>query len=241
MPTLLSTITSILFVTLSVTAIPQNPPDIPSAIRGLSDCTQDVLFPLLANSQCNPANFPCICIELDRLQARATVADACPDDVQRTFNPLRAHPYSSRYELDHLHAIEYNDFALNTCGNIAQVVTITDTSVAPITVIPVIITTAVPDNFTAAPGPFNNGTAAPVALATTLPPIVVVPSREPAPAPEPAPTPEPTEPESTASPAEPVSPANPEFSGAAVSDFGKASMAGLAGGLGVMWLAFAQL
>lgn len=88
MPTILSTLTSTLFVTLSVTAIPQTPPDIPSAIRGLTDCVQNVLFPLLANSQCNPANFPCICTELARLQARTAVDAACPNDVERTYSTM---------------------------------------------------------------------------------------------------------------------------------------------------------
>ncbi|KAF1978433.1 hypothetical protein BU23DRAFT_595616 [Bimuria novae-zelandiae CBS 107.79] len=228
MPTLSSTLTSFTTLYVTLTAdMPQNEPElaITSAIRGLSDCTQDVLFPLLSNRQCNPADFPCICAELDRLQARAAVAAACPADVQ-----------------------QYNDFVLNTCGNIVQIVTISDTSVPAVTIIPVIVTTAAPDNFTSSAGSFNNGTAAPVAPTSTESPIVVGRTSQPESQPESTsrakphhPKTKPTKLESTASPAGSQSPSIPEFSGAAVGDFGKASMAGFAGGMGIMWLAFAQL
>ncbi|PVI04855.1 hypothetical protein DM02DRAFT_668793 [Periconia macrospinosa] len=77
-----STITSTLTLFVTVTsAIPQELPVVPSAIEGLSDCTQGVVFPLLAGSQCNPADFPCICTQLTLFQAEAAVSAACPDDV----------------------------------------------------------------------------------------------------------------------------------------------------------------
>jgi hypothetical protein len=87
MSTILSTLTlsSTLYVTLS-TALSPVPTDIPSAIRSLSDCTQDVLFPLLGNSQCNPTDFTCICSELDRLDAFKEVSDECPEDAARKFD-----------------------------------------------------------------------------------------------------------------------------------------------------------
>ncbi|KAL1610294.1 hypothetical protein SLS60_001960 [Paraconiothyrium brasiliense] len=226
MSTILSTLTlsSTIFATLS-TAIPSSPPDIPSAIRGLSDCSQDVLFPLLGTSQCNPADFPCICVELDHLGARKEVSDKCPEHVD-----------------------EYNDFAVNTCGNHAGVVTVTGSSSSEspvsITTISVIISTGGPENVTSS-APFNNGTA----VAPTKTESVVLPS-------------ETSQSNGTSggsggsnsgpsgsgsagagqgSGSSPTQPENPEFSGAAVSEFGNGNLATFAGFMGMMWLAFAEL
>ncbi|CAI6340500.1 unnamed protein product [Periconia digitata] len=85
-----STLTSTLTVFVTITsALPQEDV-IPSAIEGLSDCAQGVLFPLLANSQCNPADFPCICVELTRLQAEAAVDATCTDDDVDQFLDFQA-------------------------------------------------------------------------------------------------------------------------------------------------------
>ncbi|KAF2687135.1 hypothetical protein K458DRAFT_385958 [Lentithecium fluviatile CBS 122367] len=81
MPSLSSTLTSTVTLLATLTsAILQND-TVPSAMHGLSDCTRGILFPLLANSQCNPANFPCICTEVDRLSAADAVAMFCDFQV----------------------------------------------------------------------------------------------------------------------------------------------------------------
>ncbi|KAJ4349876.1 uncharacterized protein N0V89_008495 [Didymosphaeria variabile] len=236
MSTVLNTLTlsSTIFVTLS-TAIPHSPPDIPGAIRGLSDCSQDVLFPLLGTSLCNPADFPCMCVELDRLGARKEVSDKCPEHVD-----------------------EYHDFAVNTCGN-AGVVTVTGTagseSAVSTTTIPVTISTGGPMNVTSAP--FNNGTA----VAPTKTETAVLPSEtsqgngtsgggsggssssgsgSPGSG-EVGPGSGGSGSGGEGSGSSPTQPENPEFSGAAVSEFGNGKMATFAGFIGMMWLAFAEL
>ena len=89
MPSLKSTLTSTLTVLVTVSSATPGytpgykPGDTPgndatlSAIRGLSDCAQSILFPCLANSLCNPADFPCVCAELDHHGAKGLIAAAC--------------------------------------------------------------------------------------------------------------------------------------------------------------------
>ncbi|KAJ4305400.1 hypothetical protein N0V90_000931 [Kalmusia sp. IMI 367209] len=163
MPTLSSTLTSTatLFVTLA-SGYP-GVPVIPDVIHGLPNCGQDVIFPLLANSKCNPADFPCICLELEHLKAHEAVAAACPDDMNK-----------------------YLEFSASTCGEASSVVYVTGTSVpatsvASTTAVPV--TSAVPSNGTVVPsgsivppesvGPSKNATVPPVG--PTLTETAVVP------------------------------------------------------------------
>ncbi|KAF1953501.1 hypothetical protein CC80DRAFT_494408 [Byssothecium circinans] len=81
MPSLSSTLTltTTFLLTVTSTALPkeENLLAIPDAIAGLSDCAQGILFPLIADSQTNPADFPSICAELARLNARQTIDFTC--------------------------------------------------------------------------------------------------------------------------------------------------------------------
>ncbi|KAF2244081.1 hypothetical protein BU26DRAFT_569088 [Trematosphaeria pertusa] len=228
---IVSTIT--IFVTLT-SGIPQSPPDIPSAIEGLSECAQGVLFPLLADSQCNPGNFPCLCIELDRLGARGKIEEEC-----------------SREEV-----AQYDDFQARTCPNPGRVVTPPNVTVTTSTIVIPISTGIVPtgtgsSNFSTTSGPFSNTTAtgSPVQPTTPVQPTIPV---------EPSLTTsevlipttgangEPTTITSqVVSPVQPTSPSGPEFTGAAAAveapEFGTGRMGLIAGAIGLMGLVFAEL
>jgi len=249
MPSLSSILTSTLTGLVTTTSAIPGFLVVTDAIRGLSDCTQDVLFPLLANSECNPANFPCICTELQRLNARNAVASKCsPDDLAR-----KASSRPNFILVMQLTLLGYDDFSVATCGNVGRIDTATGTSVAPIipsttgtsvaliipsttgtSVAPIIpSTTGAPIvivNSTTTQGPFSNGTTASVEPSTVvpLPPIFGAPTTQ-----------------TEAGPATPTGPSNPSFigGGAAVEipAFSGARMSMLAGAIGLMGLVFAEL
>jgi uncharacterized membrane protein len=81
------TSTSTSTVTATVSASPY--PVFPDNIRGLPECAQAVILPLLANSICNPADIKCVCDLLDKDNAYDCVAKACsPADLARKLSLL---------------------------------------------------------------------------------------------------------------------------------------------------------
>ncbi|KAH7401135.1 hypothetical protein DE146DRAFT_788609 [Phaeosphaeria sp. MPI-PUGE-AT-0046c] len=57
------------------------PKDIVGPIEGLDECSQTIVFEYLANSKCNPADFPCICNELKALGISGKVGAKCSKNV----------------------------------------------------------------------------------------------------------------------------------------------------------------
>lgn len=81
MPTLSSTITSTLTVFVTLTASSYGlPGGVAEGLRGLSECSQDVVFPLLADSSCNAGDYNCICSEFENSGAKDKVKSACNSD-----------------------------------------------------------------------------------------------------------------------------------------------------------------
>jgi hypothetical protein len=211
------------------------PQAITDSIEGLPQCAQTIIFPRLADSTCNPANFPCICDELQRLRIREAVATACnPDELA-----------------------QYDNFAARTCQanrrpeNVTTTTTVIVISVNTTTPTPVAISTdadpistdsalistgAVPISTGAVPQPQNTtvlySTAYPISLITSeiLIPTTGVNGQ---------PT---TITSQIIGPAGPTSTTEP-FTGAAaaVVKFGSVRAGMLAGAMGLMGLVFAEL
>ncbi|KAF2281553.1 uncharacterized protein EI97DRAFT_429565 [Westerdykella ornata] len=90
-----STITILTTSLLTLTTIlPTATAQFPGPIEGLPQCAQTIIFERLANSQCNPASFPCICDELARQQVGEAIRRACSESdfaaYQRFVNTICA-------------------------------------------------------------------------------------------------------------------------------------------------------
>ncbi|KAF2654510.1 hypothetical protein K491DRAFT_717108 [Lophiostoma macrostomum CBS 122681] len=227
MPSLTSIVTTTLLTITTLipttTCFPQS--DIFGPIEGLSQCAQTIIFTDIADSQCNPANFPCICDELVRLNVGAQISSTCTVDE----------------------TAQYNSFVSSICPNNRQPTQPPSTSVnisTPIppvsTPAPIPIITGVPTpnttNVTIPVGPFVNTTITLVAPTETTAEILIPTTDV---------NGQPTTVTSHAvSPVQPTGPAEPGFSGAAGKvevGFGYARTGLMAGGIGIMGLVFAEL
>ncbi|KAF2865990.1 hypothetical protein BDV95DRAFT_612225 [Massariosphaeria phaeospora] len=213
-----SALTATTFVSLS-TAAPEDPTTIVEAIEGLSQCAQAIVFTGLADSTCNPSDFPCICQELNRLDISSHIAATCTAD-----------------ELT-----QYADFQTNTCSNTNRQPTyppVVPSSTTPLppppppsTPIPYANTTLPPPVVPSTPeadtttAPFYNATSVvliPTTDAQGYPSILTSQATGPA--------------------AVPSSTSSPEFTGGAASaSFGTVRAVLMAGAIGLMGLVFAEL
>ncbi|CAE7214122.1 hypothetical protein PTTW11_10504 [Pyrenophora teres f. teres] len=164
----------------SVNPYPNLPPALVSAIEGLDDCTQTILFTNLANSPCNPADSSCICIQLRNAGLTNTIASTCTTDA----------------------TTQYTGFQNNVCGPIlsssapASSTPVSSTPAASSSTplssssvmqsnssIVIVVTSTTPAPVVSTPAPVGNATTTMYTNTTLVPSVPSVPSGTSAPGP----------------------------------------------------------
>ncbi|EDU51127.1 predicted protein [Pyrenophora tritici-repentis Pt-1C-BFP] len=135
----------------SVNPYPNLPPKLVSAIEGLDDCTQTILFTNLANSPCNPADSSCICIQLRNAGLTNTIAATCTTDATTQYTgfqdnvcgPILASssvPVSSTPAASSSSApVSSSSMMQSSRSSVVVVVVVTSTTPAPVVSTPALV------------------------------------------------------------------------------------------------------